>query len=224
MLAMMLAALLVFSGVVASDEGEVEGGGANPPEKEKEVVIGIDLGTTYSCVAVVEKDGTVKVIADASGNVTTPSWVAFTDQGTLVGQAAKNQVDVNPRNTIYDTKRLIGQSYKKVKADLKHYSFQVEEHKKKPRIVATNRGQEFRFAPEEISAMILARMKEIAEAYLGQPVERAVITVRCARALCGWGPVLSPPQRRIAALVSLSFQLQVFDFCVLVCFPLLAKK
>lgn len=144
---------------------------------EKETVIGIDLGTTYSCVAVVEEDGSVVVIADAKGDRTTPSWVAFTDAGTLVGQAAKEQVDTNPENTIYDTKRLIGQSFKKVKSDLKHYSFNVVDSKRKPRIVAKNRGQEFKFAPEEISAMVLAHMKEIAEAYLGKSVERAVITV-----------------------------------------------
>ena len=144
---------------------------------EKETVIGIDLGTTYSCVAVVEGDGSVVVIADAKGDRTTPSWVAFTDSGTLVGQEAKEQVDTNPENTIYDTKRLIGQSFKKVKGDLKHYSFKVVDSKRKPRIVAQNRGQEFKFAPEEISAMVLAHMKEIAEAYLGKTVERAVITV-----------------------------------------------
>jgi len=149
----------------------------NEKSAAKEVVIGIDLGTTYSCVAVVEEDGNVQVIADAKGDRTTPSWVAFTDAGTLVGQEAKDQVDTNAANTIYDTKRLIGQSFKKVKKDVSQYSFKVVDHKKKPRILATNRGKEFRFAPEEISAMVLTRMKEIAEAYLQKPVERAVITV-----------------------------------------------
>jgi heat shock protein 5 len=153
------------------------GNGNSMGNNDKDTIIGIDLGTTYSCVAVVEKDGKVKVIADADGNHTTPSWVAFTESGTLVGQAAKNQVDKNPENTIYDTKRLIGQSYKRVKSQIKEYSFNVVEHRKKPRILAMNRGKEFKFAPEEISAMVLSHMKNIAEDYLGEPVERAVITV-----------------------------------------------
>ena len=188
-LAAALFAVLFFAGSSAAnaaaadhadDSGASNDGGGGGGDKDDDAVgavIGIDLGTTYSCVAVVEKDGTVVVIADANGDRTTPSWVAFTDKGTLVGQEAKSQVDLNPENTIYDTKRLIGQSYKKVKSDLKHYSFNVVDHKRKPRILATNRGQEFRFAPEEISAMVLTRMKEIAEAYLGKTVKSAVITV-----------------------------------------------
>ena len=163
------------STTVLCEEGN--GNGAHTDHAEKETVIGIDLGTTYSCVAVVEEDGSIVVIADSHGSRTTPSWVAFTETGTLIGQEAKDQVDVNAENTIYDTKRLIGQSFKKVKSQVKEYSFNVVDHKKKPRIMATNRGQEFLFAPEEISAMVLSRMKEIAEAHLGKPVERAVITV-----------------------------------------------
>ena len=139
-------------------------------------IIGIDLGTTYSCVAVV-KNGEVEIVPDELGARTTPSWVAFTDKGRLIGQAAKNQIDSNPENTVYDTKRIIGLNYKKVKNDLKFYSFNVVDKKGKPFIAVNYKNKKVKLAPEEVSAMVLTKMKEIAENYLGEEVSKAVITV-----------------------------------------------
>jgi len=143
-------------------------------------VIGIDLGTTYSCVGVF-KNGRVEIIANDQGNRITPSYVAFTAEGErLVGDAAKNQLTSNPENTVFDAKRLIGREWsdKSVQTDIKFYPFKVIEKSSKPHIkIDTGSQGEKTFAPEEISAMVLGKMKETAEAYLGKKVTHAVVTV-----------------------------------------------
>ena len=143
-------------------------------------VIGIDLGTTYSCVGVY-KDGRVQIIANDQGNRITPSVVAFTDDGErLVGDAAKNQASLNPKNTIFDAKRLIGRQYgdKTVQHDKSLLPFDiVDAGHGKIAIEVQIKGEKKRFAPEEISAMVLQKMKQIAEAYLGKSLKNAVVTV-----------------------------------------------
>ncbi|KAL3912549.1 MAG: hypothetical protein SGILL_006835, partial [Bacillariaceae sp.] len=148
---------------------------------DKGPIIGIDLGTTYSCVAVY-KNGRVDIIANEQGNRITPSYVAFTDSNErLVGDAAKNQATINPEKTIFDSKRLIGRKYsdKSVQADKKLMPYSiVSDGMDQPRIsIHHDDGKDSKFAPEEISAMVLAKMKTTAEAYLGEEVSRAVITV-----------------------------------------------
>ncbi|SMN20808.1 similar to Saccharomyces cerevisiae YJL034W KAR2 ATPase involved in protein import into the ER [Maudiozyma saulgeensis] len=141
-------------------------------------VIGIDLGTTYSCVAVM-KNGKTEILANEQGNRITPSYVAFTDDERLIGDAAKNQVAANPENTIFDIKRLIGLKYndKSVQKDIKHLPFNVINKGGKPAVQVTVKGEEKEFTPEEISGMILGKMKQIAEDYLGNKVTHAVVTV-----------------------------------------------
>ncbi|CAL8311533.1 unnamed protein product [Arctogadus glacialis] len=144
----------------------------------KGVAIGIDLGTTYSCVGVFQH-GKVEIIANDQGNRTTPSYVAFTDTERLIGDAAKNQVAMNPTNTVFDAKRLIGRKFDDavVQADMKHWPFTVMSDAGKPKIQVEHKGENKSFYPEEVSSMVLVKMKEIAEAYLGQKVSNAVITV-----------------------------------------------
>ncbi|CAG8560554.1 9367_t:CDS:1 [Cetraspora pellucida] len=142
------------------------------------VVIGIDLGTTYSCVAV-HINGRVEILANDQGNRITPSYVAFTDEERLVGDAAKNQAANNPTNTVFDAKRLIGRRFsdKEVQNDMRHFPFKVIDKDGKPAIQVQVKGEEKTFTPEEISAMVLGKMKEIAESYLGKKVTHAVVTV-----------------------------------------------
>ncbi|XP_040046661.2 heat shock 70 kDa protein 1 [Gasterosteus aculeatus] len=144
----------------------------------KGAAIGIDLGTTYSCVGVFQH-GKVEIIANDQGNRTTPSYVAFTDTERLIGDAAKNQVALNPSNTVFDAKRLIGRKVEDpvVQADMKHWPFKVVGDGGKPKIQVEHKGEEKSFYPEEISSMVLVKMKEIAEAYLGHKVSNAVVTV-----------------------------------------------
>jgi len=142
-------------------------------------VIGIDLGTTYSCVGVY-KNGKVEIIANDQGNRITPSYVAWTDEGErLIGDAAKNQATINPENTVFDVKRLIGRKYsdKSVQADKKLFPYGIVSKDDKPYVEVTIEGKKRQFAPEEVSAMILNKMKEIAETFLGKSVQHAVVTV-----------------------------------------------
>jgi len=141
-------------------------------------VIGIDLGTTYSCVGVF-KNGRVEIIANDQGNRITPSYVAFTKDERLIGDAAKNQLTSNPENTVFDIKRLIGRDWsdKGVQSDLKYFPFKVIEKDTKPFVRVEVNGKDKTFAPEEISSMVLTKMKETAEAYLGKKVTHAVVTV-----------------------------------------------
>jgi L1 cell adhesion molecule like protein len=141
--------------------------------------IGIDLGTTYSCVGVWQSDR-VEIIANDQGNRTTPSYVAFTDGERLIGDAAKNQTAMNPINTVFDAKRLIGRKFSdsKVQQDIKDWSFKVVSGEAdKPTIEVYFKGEKKRFEPEEISSMVLLKMKEVAEMYMGTTVKDAVVTV-----------------------------------------------
>merc|ERR1712209_386648 len=139
-----------------------------PAATKKNIAIGIDLGTTYSCVGVFDQ-----------GNRTTPSYVAFNDQERLIGDAAKNQVAMNPNNSVFDAKRLLGRKFNdpSVQSDKKHWSFNVVNDNDKPKIQVEFKGQEKVFTPEEISSMVLTKMKDTAEAFLGETVSDAVITV-----------------------------------------------
>ena len=141
-------------------------------------VIGIDLGTTYSCVGIF-KNGRVEIIPNELGNRITPSYVAFTDEEKLVGEAAKNQGAQNPMRTIYVVKRLIGRNYddKEVQRDLKFLPYKVVSKSGKPYVQVTTKDGDQKLSPEQVSAMILIKMKEIAENYLGRSVGHAVITV-----------------------------------------------
>merc|ERR1711959_161322 len=155
------------AGLDASDaKGSVEGS-----------VMGIDLGTTYSCVGVY-KNGRVEILQNDQGNRITPSVVAFTKEGRVIGDAAKNQAALNPTNTVYDAKRLIGRVFHEssVQADMKHWPFEVINKDGKPQIQVEVDGSPKAFSPEEISSMVLAKMRKIAEGYLGKGVKNAVVT------------------------------------------------
>ena len=142
------------------------------------VAIGIDLGTTYSCVAW-WKDNRCEIIANDQGNRTTPSYVSFTENERLIGDGAKNQAAMNPENTIFDAKRLIGRKFDDptVQADIKSFPFNIINKNEKPVITVQYKGENKEFQPEEVSSMILVKMKEIAESYIGETVTDAVITV-----------------------------------------------
>ncbi|KAJ3727760.1 heat shock protein 70 family [Lentinula raphanica] len=164
----LLAVLTFCSPAVRAEESTSEYG----------TVIGIDLGTTYSCVGV-QRGGRVEIIANDQGNRITPSWVSFTDEERLIGDAAKNAYASNPSNTVFDAKRLIGRKMDDpdIVRDIKHWPFDVLEKGGKPVISVTHKGEKRDFTPEEISAMVLSKMKETAEAYLGEKVTHAVVTV-----------------------------------------------
>jgi len=144
----------------------------------KAPAIGIDLGTTYSCVGVFQH-GKVEIIANDQGNRTTPSYVAFTDTERLIGDAAKNQVAMNPENTVFDAKRLIGRKFddQVVISDCKLWPFDVVNDGGKPKIKVQYKGEDKTFFPEEVSSMVLTKMKETAEAFLGKTITDAVVTV-----------------------------------------------
>jgi len=166
--------LLVRAQEDADDEADEKKG-----KSDVGTVIGIDLGTTYSCVGVF-KNGRVDIIANDQGNRITPSYVAFTAEGErLIGDAAKNQLTSNPENTVFDVKRLIGRDWndKSVQTDIKFYPFSVINKNSKPHIEADTVDGKKTFAPEEISAMVLGKMREIAEEYLGKKIANAVVTV-----------------------------------------------
>merc|ERR1712087_507254 len=150
-------------------------------EEEKKIdgpVIGIDLGTTYSCVGIY-KNGRVEIIPNDQGNRITPSYVSFTEDERLIGEAAKNQATVNPSQTLFDVKRLIGRRLKDstVQKDIKLLPFKITDKGGKPMISVLVKGEEKVMAPEEVSSMVLTKMKETAENYLGKEVKHAVITV-----------------------------------------------
>jgi len=150
----------------------------DPLQESYGVVVGIDLGTTYSCVGVMQK-GKVEIMVNDQGNRITPSYVAFTDEERLVGDAAKNQAAANPKNTVYDVKRMIGRKFsdQDVQGDMKHFPFDVIEKDGKPSVQVDVNGSPKAFTPEEISAMVLGKMKEVAESFLGKKVTHAVVTV-----------------------------------------------
>ena len=152
---------------------------AKEDEKYECPIIGIDLGTTFSCVGIF-KNGQVEVIPNELGNRITPSVVSYTDEERLVGEAAKNQAAVNPTRTLYDVKRLIGRRYsdKTVQYDKKYMPYEIVDKEGKPYIEVPNvRGENKVFAPEEVSAIVLTKMKEIAESYSGKKIKNAIVTV-----------------------------------------------
>ncbi|KAF7980395.1 hypothetical protein HWV62_38196 [Athelia sp. TMB] len=172
-LSLLLVALLALFCVVPAAAEE-----ASNKKAEYGTVIGIDLGTTYSCVGV-QRGGRVEIIANDQGHRITPSWVSFTDDERLVGDSAKNAYHTNAKNTVFDAKRLIGRKMDEadIKKDMKHFPFGVVDKGGKPAISVQYKGEQREFTPEEISAMVLGKMKETAEAYLGETVTHAVVTV-----------------------------------------------
>ena len=167
LLSIVLLALVAGSAMVAAADNEPVG-----------TVIGIDLGTTYSCVGIYQ-NGRVEIIANDQGNRITPSYVAFTDEERLIGDAAKNQATINPENTVFDIKRLVGRGFNDltVQHDMKLLPYKIINKDGRPYVEVSVKGEKKVFSPEEISAMILIKMKETAEAYLGKPVKNAVVTV-----------------------------------------------
>ncbi|OJJ64481.1 hypothetical protein ASPSYDRAFT_39214 [Aspergillus sydowii CBS 593.65] len=161
---------LAFFGTAHAQEDEVQ--------ENYGKVIGIDLGTTYSCVGVM-REGRVEIMVNDQGNRITPSYVAFTDDERLVGDAAKNQYAANPKRTIFDIKRLIGRKYDEsdVQRDIKNFPFKVVNNDGKPNVRVDVNQSPKTLSPEEVSAMVLGKMKEVAEGYLGEKVTHAVVTV-----------------------------------------------
>jgi len=164
--------VMLALGAVRADEAEGGKKGIEGP------VIGIDLGTTYSCVGIF-KNGRVEIIPNELGNRITPSFVAFTDDEKLVGEAAKNQASLNPLRTIYVVKRLVGRKFedKEVQRDMKYVPYKIVSRQGKPYVSVDTKDGERVLSPEEVSAMVLTKMKNVAEAYLGREVEHAVVTV-----------------------------------------------
>ena len=142
------------------------------------ISIGIDLGTTFSCVGVY-RNGAVEIIANDQGNRTSPSFVSFTSEERLIGDAAKNSASSNPKNTVYDAKRMIGRNFNDagIQDEIKHFSYDVINKNNKPVIEVEYKNEKKQFTPEEISSMILYKMKEVAEAFIGETIKDAVITV-----------------------------------------------
>ncbi|KAJ6127201.1 Endoplasmic reticulum chaperone BiP [Penicillium sp. IBT 18751x] len=169
LLLVLIAPLALFGTTAQAQDDSVENYGT---------VIGIDLGTTYSCVGVMQ-NGKVEILVNDQGNRITPSYVAFTDEERLVGDAAKNQYAANPTRTIFDVKRLIGRKFddKDTQKDAKNFPFKVVNKDGKPHVKVEVNKSPKTFTPEEVSAMILGKMKEIAESYLGKSVTHAVVTV-----------------------------------------------
>jgi len=147
-------------------------------ESKGKYAIGIDLGTTFSCVSVY-KDGQCEIIANDMGSRTTPSWVSFTDSERLVGTSAKSMANSNPKNTVYDAKRLIGRTWDDpvVQKEKDYLSYDLVEKSKKPHMSVIYKKENKTFTPEEISAFVLGKMKKVAEDYLGEKVTDAVVTV-----------------------------------------------
>jgi heat shock protein 5 len=170
--------MIAWSLLLFSPLAFVSGVNAGDADDDYGTVIGIDLGTTYSCVGVMQ-NGKVEILVNDQGNRITPSYVAFTEDERLVGDAAKQQAANNPRNTIYDVKRFIGRKWdeKTLQSDLKHFPYKVVEREGKPVVQVDVHGSPKKFTPEEISAVILGKMKEVAESYLGKKVTHAVVTV-----------------------------------------------
>ncbi|OLP81269.1 Luminal-binding protein 5 [Symbiodinium microadriaticum] len=171
------AKVLVFLVVACVGVAAVASGAAKEPTINGPV-IGVDLGTTYSCVGIY-KQGRVEILPNDQGNRITPSYVAFTDEERLIGEAGKNQAAVNPTQTLFDVKRLMGRRFKDstVQEDMKLLPFKIVEKGGKPMISVKVKGAEKIMPPEEVSSMVLAKMKETAENYLGQEVQHAVVTV-----------------------------------------------
>ncbi|KAJ6028623.1 Endoplasmic reticulum chaperone BiP [Penicillium herquei] len=169
LLLVLIAPMALFSSTAHAEENATE---------EYGTVIGIDLGTTYSCVGVMQ-NGKVEILVNDQGNRITPSYVAFTDEERLVGDAAKNQYAANPTNTVFDIKRLIGRKFddRDTQKDAKHFPFKVVNKDGKPNVKVEVNNTPKVFTPEEVSAMILGKMKDIAESYLGKTVTHAVVTV-----------------------------------------------
>ncbi|KAI9376564.1 78 kDa glucose-regulated protein [Aspergillus egyptiacus] len=170
LLLVFIAPLAFFGSAHAQDDSSVQ--------DNYGTVIGIDLGTTYSCVGVMQ-NGKVEILVNDQGNRITPSYVAFTDEERLVGDAAKNQYAANPKRTIFDIKRLIGRKYdeKDVQRDVKNFPFKIVNKDGKPNVKVDVNQTPKVLTPEEVSAMVLGKMKEIAEGYLGKKVTHAVVTV-----------------------------------------------
>merc|ERR1712137_1315047 len=162
-----LISVAVLAFLATGDEKKIDG-----------PVIGIDLGTTYSCVGIY-KNGRVEIVPNDQGNRITPSYVAFADDERLIGEAAKNQATINPSQTLFDIKRLIGRRFKDstVQKDMKLLPFKISDKSGKPMINVQVKGEEKVLSPEEVSSMVLTKMKETAENYLGKEVKHAVITV-----------------------------------------------
>merc|ERR1719182_746831 len=154
-------AIAAFSAVAKEEEKKIDG-----------PVIGIDLGTTYSCVGIY-KNGRVEIIPNDQGNRITPSYVAFTEDERLIGEAAKNQATINPAQTLFDVKRLIGRRYKDstVQKDKKLLPYEIIDKDSKPMIQVEVKGGNKVLSPEEVSSMVLTKMKETAENYLGKEVK-----------------------------------------------------